>query len=65
MNFAPRCLSLAWHMGRCLKERLQKEDRGHHIVLESIILRLRHKAGPQGVLANPQGGARVAIEIVK
>ena len=50
------------YMGRCLNERLQKEDRRGHIVLESIISSLRHKAGPQGVLANPQGGARLATD---
>ena len=48
-------------MGRCLKERLQKEDKGGHIVLESIMfsLRLRYKVGPQGELLNPLGGARL------
>ena len=53
------------HVGRCLKERLQKEDNGGHIILESIIsiiLSLRYKAGPQGALFNPNGGARVAID---
>ena len=48
-------------MGRCLKERLQKEDKGGHIILESIIFSLRYKAGPQGALLNPQGGVRFAI----
>ena len=49
-------------MGRCLKERLQKEDKGGHISLESIIFSLRYKAGPQGALLNPKGGARFAID---
>ena len=40
---------------------LQKEIRGH-IVLGSIIFSLRYKAGPQGVLVNAQGGARLAID---
>ena len=44
-------------MGRCLKERLQKEDKGGHIVLESIIFSVRYKAGPQGALLNRLGGA--------
>ena len=48
-------------LGRCLKERLQKEDKGGHIILESIIFSLRYKAGPQGALLNPKGGARFAI----
>ena len=50
------------YMGRCLKERLQKEDKGGHIILESMIFSLRYKAGPQGALLNPQGGARFAID---
>ena len=50
------------YMGRCLKERLQKENRGGHTVLESIIFSLRYKAGPQGVLVNPRGGVRLAID---
>ena len=50
------------HMGRCLKERLQKEDKGGHIILESIIFSLRYKAGPKGALLNPQGAARFAID---
>ena len=50
------------YMGRCLKERLQKEDKGGHIILESIIFSLRYKAGPQGALLNPKGGARFAID---
>ena len=41
---------------------LQKEDRGGHIVLESIIFSLQYKAGPQGVLVNPKGGARFATD---
>ena len=49
-------------MGRCLKERLQKEDKGGHIILENMIFSLRYKAGPQGALLNPQGGARFAID---
>ena len=49
-------------MGRCLKERLQKADKGGHIVLESIIFTLRYKAGPQGALSNPLGGARLATD---
>ena len=49
-------------MGRCLKERLQKEDKGGHIILESIIFSLWYKAGPQGALLNPKGGARFAID---
>ena len=40
----------------------RKIIRGGHIVLESIMLRLRYKAGPQGVFVNPQGGARLAID---
>ena len=50
------------HVGRFLKERLQKEDKGGHIILESIIFSLRYKAGPQGALLNPKGGARFAID---
>ena len=50
------------YMVRCLKERLQKEDRDGHIVLESIVVSPRYKAGPQGILVNPQGGARLAID---
>ena len=50
------------HMGRCLKERLQKEDKGGHIVLESIIVSLWYRAGPQGALLNPLGGARLAAD---
>ena len=49
-------------MGRCLKERLQKEDKGGHIILETIIFSLRYKAGPQRALLNPQGGAKFAID---
>ena len=49
-------------MGRCLKERLQKEDRGGHIFLESIIFSLRYEAGPQSVLVNPKGGVRLATD---
>ena len=49
-------------MGRCLKERLQKEDKGGHIILENMIFSLRYKAGPQGALLHPQGGARFAID---
>ena len=37
-------------LGRCLKERLQKADKGGHIILESIIFSLRYKAGPLGAL---------------
>ena len=55
-------LSIYMYMGRCLKERLQKEDKGGHIILESIIFSLRYKAGPQGALLNPKGGARFAID---
>ena len=51
-----------FHMGRCLKERLQKEDKGGHIVLESIIFSLRYKADPQGTLLNPLGGARLVTD---
>ena len=50
------------YMGRRLKERLQKEDKGGHIILESIIVSLRYKAGPQGALLDPKGGARFAID---
>ena len=50
------------HMGRCQKERLQKEDKGGHIMLESIISSLRYKAGPQIALLNFKGGARFALE---
>ena len=49
-------------MGRCLKERLQKEDKVGHIILESIIFSLWYKAGPEGALINPEGGARFAID---
>ena len=45
-----------------LKERLQKKDKGGHIILESIIFSLQYKAGPQGALLNPEGGARFAID---
>ena len=47
---SPPELDLAPQMGRCLQERLQKEDKGGHIILESIIFSLRYKAGPQGAL---------------
>ena len=50
------------YMGRCLKERSQKEDKGGHIILESIIFSLRYEAGPQGALFNPKGGASFAID---
>ena len=59
---SPPELDLAPQMGRCLKERLRKEDKGGHIVLESIIFCLQYKAGPQGALLNPKGGARFAID---
>ena len=49
------CIYICVYMGRCLKERLQKEDKGGHIILESIIFSLRYRAGPQGALLNPQG----------
>ena len=59
-----RCpiVSTIFYMGRCLKERLHKEDKGGHIILENMIFSLRYKAGPQGALLNPQGGARFAID---
>ena len=55
-------MDLCVYMGRCRKERLQKEDKGGHIILESIIFSLLHKAGPQGALLKPKGGARFAID---
>ena len=55
-------ISIYIYMGRCLKERLQNEDKGGNIVLESIIFSLRYKAGPQGALLNPLGGARLATD---
>ena len=60
MNTYAKCIYT--YVGRCLKERLQKEDKGGHIILENMIFSLRYKAGPQGALLNPQGGARFAID---
>ena len=56
------CIYVHTYMGRCLNERLQKEDKGGHIILESIMFSLRYEAGPQGALFNPKGGARFAID---
>ena len=49
-------------MGRWLKERLQKEDKGGHIVLESIIFLVFGIRRVRRVPLNPQGGARLAID---
>ena len=41
--------AMARHMEKFLNGRVQKEDRGGHIVLESIMFSLPCKVGPQGV----------------
>ena len=48
--------------GKMPKRAVTEERQRWPHYLESIIFSLRYKAGPQGALLNPEGGARFAID---